>query len=1109
MAEDPSSPQGEPQKKPLDDLVGEVSDLRLRLSRVEEAVRRMELAFVPPPYIPPPQELVPLASVAPEPPPLAPEVAPVAPEVPKKAVKRPSASLEQVVGTMWLSIAGVALLLLGGVFFYRYAVQEGWILPLHRCLIGTVMGFVMYGLGEWSVRRKMRPFSVAMFSVGVVWHYYTVWTAGPTGWFNLIPREIAFALMCAVTVTGMALSIRSRIRTTAFIAMVGAFATPVLLSSGRNQQVELMSYLLLIDVGFLLVAWWKRWRSLAPLAMVGTVLLFSLWFSRHYDPAALARTCAFAWSMAGVFVAYGLAEAIWRPGGEPVGMGATCISAALMAWMLLAMDPPAGVFYPQLLMLVVLVLSLAFWHGWPRLAAPALVVTAVLVAVWLGRRAGDEALTATNVWGWLLCGAYLLYVVAALKWKRTPEAQGVVIVGVAGVLMAWLLTVVDLSAGAFVGQLLALQVVLLAVCLWRRWRILPLLVLGVVAFFFVKWYRMSFQAAGGMTMNVLTWAMWAVFVAYSVLASIRSKSADAIAEAITALAGSLMAVVLIRLDLSETPFMAQLWVLNTAVLAVCLWRRWRVARVGVLIWSAQALLLQWLGVPETAEGVRTWAQTLLLPAPPDAATAWRWVAWLWALFIPVTADVWIRTFWRRRQWWPRWQEAGPPDPRRVAVREKLDAALSAVATALLFFTTWQLLKGWHHDWMGGYAAVLGVGSILGGWALLRRSDRRILAMAYFGQGLVLLVLATPIHFDKSSTTIAWAVQGVVAMLLAKRVRHPMLVIKAHAVLALALLGYLTVDLPSDPWLAGTLCAPLGVTVTNALAVGAGLSAAMLAAAATLRTGRTLISARADTIQAGWLTGVATLLYFVVTAALLPPLAATWWWLALSIGLAGVGVWRRSRWLTTTAVVTLTVIAAKLVAVDTLNRWAAAGSDTAWATVWNWQFGACVLLSAVLLAHAAALVRRRVQVGWFGEDGLAETTKHTIAAETLTAVLLIVWAGSFEVDRYFAATRSAWSDPTLAQHMALSLWWALYAAVVLTIGFARRRAMLRYTAIGLLALTLLKVFLVDMKGVEAVYRILSFLGVGALLLSASWLYHRHGRGPAANTPDTPTSDVGSI
>jgi uncharacterized membrane protein len=58
-------------------------------------------------------------------------------------------------------------------------------------------------------------------------------------------------------------------------------------------------------------------------------------------------------------------------------------------------------------------------------------------------------------------------------------------------------------------------------------------------------------------------------------------------------------------------------------------------------------------------------------------------------------------------------------------------------------------------------------------------------------------------------------------------------------------------------------------------------------------------------------------------------------------------------------------------------------------------------------------------------------------------------------------------------------------------------------------TLAKVFLVDMRNVEAVYRILSFMCLGTLLIAASWLYHRYFRRllAVATSPAAPAGEGG--
>jgi hypothetical protein len=73
--------------------------------------------------------------------------------------------------------------------------------------------------------------------------------------------------------------------------------------------------------------------------------------------------------------------------------------------------------------------------------------------------------------------------------------------------------------------------------------------------------------------------------------------------------------------------------------------------------------------------------------------------------------------------------------------------------------------------------------------------------------------------------------------------------------------------------------------------------------------------------------------------------------------------------------------------------------------------------------------------------------------------------------------------------ALSLAWAAYATAAIVVGIRRRYAPIRYFAMLLFAITILKVFVVDMAELERVYRIVSVIGLGVMLLATSYLYQR--------------------
>lgn len=74
-------------------------------------------------------------------------------------------------------------------------------------------------------------------------------------------------------------------------------------------------------------------------------------------------------------------------------------------------------------------------------------------------------------------------------------------------------------------------------------------------------------------------------------------------------------------------------------------------------------------------------------------------------------------------------------------------------------------------------------------------------------------------------------------------------------------------------------------------------------------------------------------------------------------------------------------------------------------------------------------------------------------------------------------------------LALSLLWSLYAAVLAAIGFIRGAPAIRWAALALFALTVVKVMLIDISVLEQLYRIIAFLVLGLLLLVVAWGYHK--------------------
>ena len=78
---------------------------------------------------------------------------------------------------------------------------------------------------------------------------------------------------------------------------------------------------------------------------------------------------------------------------------------------------------------------------------------------------------------------------------------------------------------------------------------------------------------------------------------------------------------------------------------------------------------------------------------------------------------------------------------------------------------------------------------------------------------------------------------------------------------------------------------------------------------------------------------------------------------------------------------------------------------------------------------------------------------------------------------------------IARDFSFSAIWIVYGAALMVIGFWKRSAFIRWQAMVLLAVTIGKVFLYDSRELQQVYRILSFIALGVMLMAVSYAYHR--------------------
>ena len=151
-------------------------------------------------------------------------------------------------------------------------------------------------------------------------------------------------------------------------------------------------------------------------------------------------------------------------------------------------------------------------------------------------------------------------------------------------------------------------------------------------------------------------------------------------------------------------------------------------------------------------------------------------------------------------------------------------------------------------------------------------------------------------------------------------------------------------------------------------------------------------------------------------------------------------------------------------------------------IFNWYLYAYGIVTICLFAGAWLLAPPRHQVLRVNAPPILT------GLGTVLAFLLV----NIEIADYFSEPGSTLTfefSGSFARDMTYSIAWAVFALVLLVAGIARRSRPTRYAGLGLLSVTILKLFFHDLARLDQLYRIGAFVAVAGIALLASFAYQR--------------------
>src|SRR6195952_5878460 len=262
----------------------QVAELRLRLDALEAPAATVMPPSLPAhqaPFVPPTsdstrskatEEEAPSIRPAPAPQPVSKASAP-----PPLAETRPS--FEERIGTRWVVWVGGLTLALGGFFMVRYSIEAGLLGPRGGTALGGLFALALLAAGEWTRRKEslgaiealpIANIPAILTAAGTAVAFATVYAAYAL--YDFLVPATAFILLGMVALGTLAAALLHG-PALAGLGVVGAFATPLLVSSDRPDFWALYVYLAVVTAAAFGLARVRLWRWLA----VTTIAFAVLW----------------------------------------------------------------------------------------------------------------------------------------------------------------------------------------------------------------------------------------------------------------------------------------------------------------------------------------------------------------------------------------------------------------------------------------------------------------------------------------------------------------------------------------------------------------------------------------------------------------------------------------------------------------------------------------------------------------------------------------------------------------------------------------------------------------------------------------------------------------
>ena len=202
------------------------------------------------------------------------------PEQPIVTSKKEKTSWEQFIGEQLLSKIGIAIVLIGVGIGAKYAIDHNLIGESGRVFAGFAVALVLGGFA-FVFRTKYQSFSAVLASGAIGVAYFMTYAA--YSFYQLIPSSVAFGGLLVLVLIAVFLAMYYNMAIIAHLGLIGAYILPPLVSDGSKHISYYLLYMLIINIGMLIISIVRKWPTIQYPVIIWTSIIFLFWFNTDFN----------------------------------------------------------------------------------------------------------------------------------------------------------------------------------------------------------------------------------------------------------------------------------------------------------------------------------------------------------------------------------------------------------------------------------------------------------------------------------------------------------------------------------------------------------------------------------------------------------------------------------------------------------------------------------------------------------------------------------------------------------------------------------------------------------------------------------------------------------